>query len=71
MMLPKNISREHYIISVNKIDTRPVANVSISFFGRVKYVLNSPILASNIGFETTPNYSMLIDSSTKDRKALM
>jgi hypothetical protein len=71
MMLPKNISREHYIITVNKIGTRPVANVSISFFGRVKYVLNSPILASNIGFETTPNYSMLIDSSTKDRKALM
>jgi hypothetical protein len=57
--------------AVNKIGTRPLANASISIFGRVKYVLNSPILASNFGFETSPNYSMLIDSSTKDRKALM
>jgi hypothetical protein len=57
--------------AVNKIGTRPLANASISIFRRVKYVLNSPILASNFGFETSPNYSMLIDSSTKDRKALM
>jgi len=57
--------------SVEKIGTRPLANANISIFGRVKYVLNSPILASNFGFETSPNYSMLIDSSTKDRKALM
>jgi hypothetical protein len=57
--------------AVNKICTRPLANTSISIFGRIKYVLNSRILASNFGFETSPSYSMLIDSSTKDRKALM
>ena len=56
---------------MNKIGTRPLANESISIFWQVKYVLNSPIVASNFGFETSSNYSMLIDSSTKDRKALI
>ena len=64
-------TKKTFFVAVNKIGTRPLANASISIFGWVKYVLNSPIMASNFGFETSPNYSMLIDSSTKDRKALM